>query len=44
MSKLFGLLFKSDRAACIARIKAAGLESYAAEMAGKKLQSIKRAG
>jgi hypothetical protein len=41
-SKIFALIFKSDRAACIAKIKSGGYEEYAAFMADQKLQSIKR--
>jgi Protein of unknown function (DUF3795) len=42
MSKLFGLVFKSDRAACIAQIKRLGLEGHAKAMAEKGSQTIKR--
>lgn len=42
MSKVFALLFKSDRAACIAQIKEAGLEGHAKKMAGLKKHSIKK--
>ena len=42
ISKIFGLLFNSDRSACIARIKETGYEAYAAEMAAKKKQTINR--
>jgi hypothetical protein len=42
ISKIFGLIFNSDRAACISRIKEAGREIYAREMADSKAQSIKR--
>jgi len=42
MSKIFSFLFRSDRAACIARIKGVGLQGYADEMAAARLQSIKR--
>ncbi len=42
MAKVFGFIFRSDRAACIARIKEIGIEQYAAEMAEKKEQTIKR--
>jgi hypothetical protein len=41
MSKIFGLLFKSDRAACIAQIKALGLEGHAAKMAESRMQTIR---
>ena len=42
MSKLFGLLFGSDRGACIARIKADGYPAFAQYMAENKLQALKR--
>ena len=42
MSKLFGFIFRSDRKACISRIKAIGIESYAEEMAQNRAPSIKR--
>jgi hypothetical protein len=41
MSKLFGLLFKSDRAACIKQIKALGLEGHSKKMAGSKTHTIR---
>lgn len=41
MSKLFGLLFKSDRAACINQIKAVGLEGHSKKMAGSKIHTIR---
>ncbi len=41
-SKLIGLILRSDRPACIRRIKECGYENYAIEMAGSKRQSIKR--
>jgi len=41
-SKLFGLIFRSDRAACIACIRKDGLEAYAARMAEAKLQTLRR--
>lgn len=41
-SKLFGLLFKSDREACLRRIKEIGAENYAKEMALKGIMTIKR--
>lgn len=41
MSKVFGLMFRSNRAACIERIKKAGRERFAAEMAGMKRHSLK---
>ena len=42
MAKLFGFIFRSDRKACINRIKEIGVEQFAGEMAEKGLQSIKR--
>jgi len=44
MSKLFGLIFRSDRKACIAQIKRLGLKGHAAEMARQKRQSLRRGG
>lgn len=41
-SRLFGLIFRSDRRACIALIKEKGGDAFAAHMAENKLQSIKR--
>lgn len=42
ISKLFGLLFKSDHAACIAQIKQLGLDGHARTMAEMRTQTIKR--
>ena len=42
MSRLFGLLFRSDRAACIAQIKQLGLDGHAEAMAKSRTQTIKR--
>lgn len=42
MSRLFGFVFRSDRAACIAQIKRLGLDGHAKAMAELKTQSIKR--
>ncbi len=42
MSKLFALIFRSDRAACIANIRELGVQDYADKMAGLKQQSIKK--
>jgi hypothetical protein len=42
MSKLFGFIFRSDRKACIESIRKNGVKKYAALMAEKKLQTIKR--
>ena len=42
MSKIFGFIFRSDRRACIESIRANGAKKYAAMMAEKGLQTIKR--
>lgn len=42
IARLFGLIFRSNRRACIARIKEIGLEPFAAEMAEKGVQTIRR--
>ena len=42
ISKVFGFIFRSDRAACINRIKEIGIEDFAAEMDTKKTVTIKR--
>lgn len=42
ISKMFGFVFRSDRAACIQRIKETGYEGFALEMATNKIQTIKR--
>ncbi|HMD68532.1 MAG TPA: DUF3795 domain-containing protein [Chitinivibrionales bacterium] len=42
MSKLFGLVFRSDRGACLRQIKGAGLEGHAKKMAAIKAQTIRR--
>jgi len=42
MSRLFGFVFRSDRAACIAQIRQLGLEGHAKVMAEQKRQSLKR--
>jgi hypothetical protein len=42
MSKLFGLVFNSDRAACIAQIKQLGPDAHATAMARLGRPSIKR--
>lgn len=42
ISKVFALVFKSDRKACIERITEIGSENYAKEMADKKCQTIKK--
>ena len=42
IAKLFGLIFRSDRPACIRFIKEHGERAYADEMAGLKCQTIKK--
>ncbi|MCP4599161.1 MAG: DUF3795 domain-containing protein [Proteobacteria bacterium] len=42
MSKLFGFIFQSNRAACIHRIQEVGIETYAGEMAKMGRPSLKR--
>jgi len=41
-SKMFALIFKSDREACIKRIKETGEIEYAREMAEKRMMTIKK--
>jgi len=41
-SKLFALIFKSDREACLRRINEIGEVDYAREMAEKKIMTIKK--
>jgi hypothetical protein len=42
MAKVFGFIFRSDRAACVRMIGEQGLEQYANYMAQNRLQSIRR--
>jgi hypothetical protein len=42
MSKLFAFIFNSDRLGCLDRIKMVGYDSYAEEMAEKKMMTIKK--
>lgn len=42
ISRFFALVFRSDRPACVAGIRAIGREAYAAEMAAKGLHAIRR--
>ena len=42
ISKIFSLLFNSDRNACIERIKEIGYEPYAAEMAQNNTHTLKK--
>jgi hypothetical protein len=42
ISRVFGLLFRSNRSACIACIRRQGLESFASDMAARRAQSMPR--
>jgi hypothetical protein len=42
MAKVFQVVFRSDRAACIDQIKQLGLEGHARAMAARGSQTIKR--
>jgi hypothetical protein len=42
MSKIFGLIFRSDRKACIEQIKKTGRDGHAKKMAGLRRQSLKK--
>jgi hypothetical protein len=42
MSKLFSLIFRSDRTASIRKIKELGIQGYADYMAENRLQSLKK--
>jgi hypothetical protein len=44
MSKIFAVLFNSDRAACISQIKKLGMAGHAKRMADLKKQSLSRKG
>jgi hypothetical protein len=42
MSKIFSILFRSNRAACIQQIRDMGIQGHADKMSELKLQSLKR--
>ena len=42
IARLFGLVFKSDRAACIDQIRTVGLEGHAMRMAEQGIHTIRR--
>jgi hypothetical protein len=42
IAKLFGLIFRSDRRACVLRIRETGLPAYAEWMAANQIQTIRR--
>lgn len=44
IARLFGLVFNSDRAACVERLRELGPDRYAAFMASRRLQSLPRRG
>jgi hypothetical protein len=44
IAKLFGLVFNSDRAACIDQIRTLGMAAHAERMAASGRQSIRRGG
>jgi hypothetical protein len=42
IAKVFGLIFRSDRAACVRQIRHVGIEQHASEMAKNRRQTIKK--
>lgn len=42
ISKIFGFIFRSNRAACILQIKEKGIKGHAEIMSAQKIQSIRR--
>ncbi len=42
IARLFGLIFRSDRRACVLRIGEVGVEAFAAEMAQARRQTMRR--
>jgi len=42
VARIFALIFRSNRAACIEQIRAVGVRGHAEKMAAQKLQSLKR--
>jgi hypothetical protein len=42
IAKAFGIIFNSDRSACIQRIKEINYEDFAIEMASNKRQTLRR--
>ncbi len=42
MARIFGFVFRSDRAACIALIREKDYEAFAREMASRRVQTIRR--
>jgi hypothetical protein len=41
IARIFSFIFRSNRQACIRRIKETGISSFAVEMAGKRAHSMK---
>jgi len=42
IARLFGLIFRSDRAACIRQVRKLGVQGHADDMARNRRQAIKR--
>jgi len=42
LARVFAIIFRSNRPACVDRIKELGMDGYAKEMAEKEIQTIKR--
>jgi hypothetical protein len=42
IARLFGLIFRSDRRACILQIREKGLQGHAEQMTARQAQSIRR--
>jgi hypothetical protein len=42
VARLFGLVFRSDRAACVRQIRTLGLEGHAQDMAARQRHTIRR--
>lgn len=41
IAKIFGLLFRSDRAACVAQIREIGVQGHADDMAAHRRQTLR---
>lgn len=44
IARVFGVVFNSDRAACVRKIRGLGVEGFAAHMSAEKRQSLPRRG
>lgn len=42
VARIFGFIFRSDRKACLERIKAVGYDAFSREMAEAKMSTIRR--